>query len=186
LSIEEDDTSANLYITNDTLKNIQSTVKWKLRKNNGEVIREGNVDAEAESLKAIKVETLSFHDILTDKAKRDTYLEAELFINGERHSSTTVLFTKPKHFSFLKPNIQLDIQETDEEFIINVVTDTFVKYVQLDLQNADCKFSNNYFDLSPDVSLEVKVKKSTLSKPLSLQSFKDSLMVQSVYDIAND
>lgn len=186
LSIEEEENSAKLYVTNDTLEKVSATVNWKLRKNNSEIIHEGKVDAEIQALKATEVKFLSFQDVLTDEAKRDTYLEAELLIDGKKHSATTVLFTQPKHFSFLKPNIHLSIEETDEAFFINVRTDSFAKYIQLELENADCKFSDNYFDLSADGVVQIEVKKATLSKPLSLQSFKDQLVVQSIYDIAND
>src|SRR5690625_2677372 len=184
LSIEEEGTDAAIYVTNDTLENIQTTVEWKLRSSDSTVLREGNFVQNVESLTAKNCEALSFD--LSKEEMRETYLEATLYIDGEEHSSTTVLFTQPKHFEFLNPNLQTTVIEEDETFVVHVSASAFAKYVELDLSDADCKFSNNYFDVSAGDIKKIVVNKSSLSDSLTLQSFKDQLVIRSAYDIAND
>lgn len=181
LSVEEEGTDAAIYVTNDTLENIQTTVEWKLRTNDSKVLKEGRFVQEIESLTAKNCETLSFE--LSKEAIRETYLEATLYIDHQEHSSTTVLFTQPKHFEFLDPNIQTSVAESDDTFMITVSPDAFAKYIELDLTDADCKFSNNYFDLSAGVIKEIPVDKNSLSEELSLENFKEKLVVRSVHEI---
>lgn len=183
LSIEEEGTDAAIYVTNDTLENIQVTVKWQLRSNHSKILKEGKFVQEIESLTAKNCEALSFD--LSKEEMRETYLEATLYIDNHEHSSTTVLFTQPKHFEFVDPNIQTDVVEENDAFIITVSADAFAKYVELDLTDADCKFSNNYFDVSVGSSKMIKVEKSSLSKDVSLQIFKENLVVRSIHDIAD-
>ncbi len=61
----------------------------------------------------------------------------------------------------------------------------FAKYVELDLDGADCIFNENYFDLSADRSKKIVVKKESLSQKLSSRTFQDRLIVRSIYNIAN-
>jgi len=56
--------------------------------------------------------------------------------------------------------------------------------VELDLEDADCKFSDNYFDLSAGEAREIVVKKESLSSDMDLQTFSENLKVRSIYDIA--
>lgn len=185
LSIEEEDTNAEIHVTNDMLQAITATVVWKLRTKHSEVLKEGKVVQEVERLTAIKCQALLFGDMLSKEAIRETYLEAVLYLDGKEHSSTTVLFTQPKHFNFLDPNIQLNVDEENEKYVITVSADAFAKYVELDLQEADCKFSDNYFDISAGSLKSIEVRKESLSKELSIQAFKEKLVVRSIYDIVD-
>jgi beta-mannosidase len=115
---------------------------------------------------------------------RNTYLECTLFVNGEQKTVTTLLFTKPKHFTFLNPELSVDVTETNETFEIAVSSIAFAKYIELELVSADCKFSDNYFDLSAGVNRTIVVQKESLSEDLSLGAFKQQLSIRSVYDIA--
>lgn len=184
LSLREDGTDVEIHVTNDSLANVKARIEWKLRTNTSEVIQEGTVTPEIESLTAKQCESLSFGDILTGENKRNTYLECTLFIDDEQKSVTTMLFTKPKHFDFLNPELSLSVTESNDTYTITVDSNVFAKYVELELTSADCKFSDNYFDLSAGNSRLIEVKKQSLSETLNLEAFKQQLTVRSVYDIA--
>jgi beta-mannosidase len=184
LSLREDGTDVEIHVTNDSLANINARIEWKLRKNTSEVLQEGTVTATIESLTANQCEKLSFGEFLTFDAMRNTYLECTLYVNGEQTTVTTLLFTKPKHFTFLNPELSVDVTETNETFEIAVSSLAFAKYIELELVAADCKFSDNYFDLSAGVNRTIVVQKESLSEDLSLGAFKQQLSLRSVYDIA--
>ena len=181
LSIEEEGTDAAIYVTNDTLEDIKVTVEWKLRTNDSTILKEGNFVQNIASLTAKNCEALSFD--LSKEEMRETYLETTLYLDDQEYSSTTVLFTPPKHFKFLDPNLQVDVVEENDVFIITVSADHFAKYVELDLSNADCTFSHNYFDLSAGTPKKIIVDRNRLTKELSLENFSKELVVRSAYDI---
>ncbi|WP_338788475.1 beta-mannosidase [Metabacillus sp. FJAT-53654] len=184
LSLREDGTDVEIHVTNDSLANVNARIEWKLRKNTSEVLQEGTVTATIESLTANQCEKLSFGEFLTFDAMRNTYLECILYVNGEQTTVTTLLFTKPKHFTFLNPELSVDVTETDVTFEIAVSSIAFAKYIELELVAADCKFSDNYFDLSAGVKRTIVVQKESLSEDLSLGAFKQQLSLRSVFDIA--
>lgn len=143
------------------------------------------MQVEVPALSSALCETLDFSDLLKDKkVMRETYLEFSFLQDGEVISSGTVIFTRDKYFEYLDPAIKTDVKETEDAFIIQLKSEAFARYVELDLENADCKFSDNYFDLSAGELKEILVKKESLSSDMSLETFAENLKVRSIYDIA--
>jgi len=185
LSVHEEGTRAELHVTNETMAKVKGEVVWKLRKNDSQVIREGSVSVEVGPLSAVLCQELDFGDVLKDKkSKRETYLEYALLIDNTVVSSGTLLFVPAKHFAFIPPELEADVREEEDRFVILVRSKAYAKYVELDLVDADCRFSDNYFDLSAGEGKTVIVEKSSLSKDLTFADFKKSLKLRSAADIA--
>lgn len=185
LSACEEGKTVALHVSNEMMEPFKGTVIWALRNNKSQVLKEGSVDVTIPALSSCLVEKLDFSTELSDtKALRSTYLEYKLKTDGCdgcTESMGTVLFVPPKHFEFIKPEIRTEVSENDQEFLITVSSNTFAKYVELDLRNADCIFSDNYFDISAGDIKTVKVKKEDISEKLSLDEFSAMLMIRSLY-----
>lgn len=185
LSAKEEGTEVELHLSNEKMEPVSGTIAWKLRDNASRVIKEGSLQVEVPALSSVLCEALDFSDILKDKkALRETYLEFSFFQDGEVVSSGTVIFTKDKYFEYLDPAIKVEVREREDAFIIRLRSEAFARYVELDLEDADCKFSDNYFHLSADEAREIVVKKESLSSDMDLQTFSENLKVRSIYDIA--
>ena len=94
-----------------------------------------------------------------------------------------VLFEKPKHFAWKKPEISAVFSEKDGKTAITLSSDTFAKGVCLSFGNADVVLSDNYFDLTDDGSITVTVEK-IIAGNADITSLQNSLQICSVYDIA--
>lgn len=184
LSLREDGSDVEIHVTNDTLSTIHSRIEWKLRSTSSEVLAQGTIESEVENLSAKQCEKLSLGDFISEERKKSTYLECTLYVNDVQTTSTTVMFTKPKHFDFLNPELSYTVSETEDTFEISISSKAFAKFIELDLKSADCKFNDNYFDLSAGDVKKITVKKESLSEHLNLDSFKHQLKLRSVYDIA--
>ncbi len=183
VSAEDDGTKVNIYVTNDTLEDIKGTIEWKLRDNRSRVIYENKQDVAVASLKAKNCIEINFKNMINKDNIRDVYLEFSLNVKGQCISSGTLLFVKPKYFNFLNPKIKVFINKTEDQFIINLKSQTYAKSVELDLRKEDCKFSDNYFDLSAECVKRVVIDKFSLSKKLSLDELINQLKIRSLYDI---
>ncbi|MEK3887920.1 beta-mannosidase [Bacillus sp. FSL K6-3431] len=183
LSIEEEGKTASIHVTNDTLKDIQGRIEWKLLSNTSEILEEGSVDAKVATLSAENCIELSFEKQLSDAGMRNTYLEAKLVLDGEVHSNAVLLFVKPKHFEFVNPQLHIDVREESDQFVLSIQAKAgLAKYVELDLSEADCKFADNYFDISSGEVREITVQKESLSEIISLEDFKTQLVIRSIYN----
>ena len=183
MSLRDEGSDVEIHVTNDSLSTIEARIEWKLRNNKSEILAQGNVQTEVNNLTAKQCERLSLDKYITEENKRNLYLECTLYVNGEQTSVSTLMFTKPKHFNFIDPELTFNVIDKIDTFEITISSQAFAKYIEIDLKAADCKFSDNFFDLSRGEVRTVKVKKESLSESLSLESFKDQLQLRSVYDI---
>ncbi|MGN8647504.1 beta-mannosidase [Gracilibacillus sp. HCP3S3_G5_1] len=184
LSIEEGKHDASIYVTNDHLEAVTGRIEWKLRDNQSTIIRQGELDIEVDALTAKSCQYLDFKDDLQKESKYQTYLEAILYIDDQVYSSTTVIFTKPKHFEFLNPQLQVTVDENDQQWIISVSAKAYTKYVEIQADQ-DLILSDNFFDLSANERKIVTVDKSSLTKELTKTDLEKALKVRSVYHITH-
>ena len=134
------ETKAQLCVTNDTLEAIQGTVIWALRSNTGAIIKEGCEEVTVPALSVLWLKEMDFEK--TDVVHN--YISYELLIDGEKQSCGTALFTAPKHFEFLNPNLRYEINGDE----ITVYADAFARCVEIDSPDSDFILSDNYFDIN--------------------------------------
>jgi beta-mannosidase len=95
----------------------------------------------------------------------------------------TVLFVPANEFAFELPELELEAQEDEACFRINVRSSCFAKGIMLDTDPGDCVFSDNWFDLSPGDEKQVLVRKEDARGITSLKMFQDSLFTNSLNHI---
>jgi beta-mannosidase len=184
-SVNDEGASLELHVTNDTLKEFNGTIAWRLINQNMGVLREGEAAVKISKLSAKLIEGLNFSEQLkTSEEKRNTYFEYTLYGEDGFISSSAVLFVEPKHFEFKAPEIYAHVTEQGDKFIIKVTAKQFAKGIELDFEEADGIFSDNYFDLSSDRERIVELEKRKLSTQLTLEQVKKELKIRSVFDIA--
>ena len=134
------ETKAQLAVTNDTLSDAEVTVKGYLRRNDGTVIDTYTKTVTVPALSALSLEELDFHktDVLGN------YYSYELVKDGEVISEGSVLFTAPKHFKFLDPELEARIE--GDEIIISAKA--YAKSVEIYSDECDFILSDNYFDMN--------------------------------------
>ncbi|MDR1639536.1 MAG: glycoside hydrolase family 2 protein [Clostridiales bacterium] len=176
VSIAEEGKTAEVHVTNDTFEEISGALHWALKDNTSVVIEKGEFFAAIAPLSSKRCLQLDFSSS-PGFNPRTSYLECSL-----ASECATAIFVPAKEFLFLDPCIAINASETNDSFTLEVSARCFAKSVGLDLSEADCVFSDNYFDLSADVKT-ITVSKSSLSSALSLERFKTQLTVSSLFDV---
>ncbi|RXZ79532.1 glycoside hydrolase family 2 protein [Paenibacillaceae bacterium] len=179
----EEGTAVALHVTNETLNQVEGQLSWRLMNHRSEIIQSGERAVAIDDLSTQEVVSLDFAAELNTKQKlRQSYLEFDFVVDGQSVSGGTVQFVKAKHFDYVNPNITSRISETADSFIVELESQAFAKFVELDLQVADALWSDNIFDLSASSVKTVSVKKENLSEPLTLDAFKEQFTVRSLFD----
>ncbi|MDQ2086416.1 glycoside hydrolase family 2 protein [Herbivorax sp. ANBcel31] len=183
LSVNDRDTQVELHVTNETMKDVKGSIVWKLRNNESDILKEGTVNFEIDSLKTGMFETLDFKDVLNSyKKKMGMYLEYQLHTEKGKQHVGTLLFVKPKHFLFKDPDIGAEVIEKEDKYSISLTSKSLAKYVELQIEGEDIIFRDNYFDLVPRNKKVVEVEKDTLTKIKDIKTLKDSLKIRSLFD----
>ena len=167
-----------LNISNETFEKSRFAVSCRLRNNKAEILSENFIYADIAPLSAENVLELDLSDELADRQDmRTKYLEYTLEKNGEIIGRGTTLFVRPKEFQFLKPEISVNVTDNGDYFSIELSAQNYAKSVCLSLNDSDCVFSDNWFDIHGNESVAVAVKKDSISQELSLDEFKEQLKV---------
>ncbi len=185
LSVDESDVAALVFNVSSELRYpVTGTVRWTLRDANANILRTGCQPMTAAPLCAAPCFTLDLSlEIRTPADRRSRYLEYELQVDGAVVSAGSSLFAPPKHFVFADPAIAVKITEDAAKFTLVCSANAFAKSVYLELAQADCVFSDNWFDIHGAMPVAVTVPKSTLSEGLTLEQFRAQLRVMSCWDL---
>ena len=158
------ETKAKLSVTNDSLEAVDGTIVATLRNSRAEVLSTESYPVHVEPLSVTHLEEVDFGK--TDV--RNNYYSFELIVDGAVVSEGAVLFTAPKHFDFIDPELEVTL-EGDE---IVVKSSAYARSVEIYSPDSDFILSDNFFDMNAG---EKRVK--------VLEGTPGELRARSVYDI---
>ena len=156
-------TEAQLCITNDTIEAVTGMAFWALRDCTGKVLKEGSAEVTVPALSAVWLDNMDFHKTDVDH----NYISYEFAVNGEIVSEGTVLFTAPKYFRFMNPELRYEIHGDE----LTVYADAYARYVEIYSPDSDFILSDNYFDMNGGKKT-VKILEGT-PKTITLRSVYD-------------
>lgn len=172
-----------LNVSNETLETLNCQYRWRLRNNKAQILLEGVGELEIAPLTSQDIAVCDLGGQLESRHdKREKYLEYSLVRDGEVISRGVTLFVRPKEFEFEKPYISVSGAENEQSFVVTLCAQNFAKSVCLDLEEGDCVFSDNWFDIHGSEPVTVTVNKRGCSKKMTLEEFMDRLTVQSNYE----
>ena len=156
--------SAQLNVSNETLKDFRGVAHWSLRRPDASIIEEGEFAVDCPALTAVWLPKQDFSGYGT----YDCYYAYQLLDeSGKEAGRGSVLFCAPKHFKFVDPKLRVWM-EGDE---IVVSAEGYARSVEI-MAGPDVVLEDNYFDLNGDAR-RVKIHRGTVSQ----------VKVRSVYDI---
>ena len=158
------ETKAKLFVNNDTLQDVTGVVAWKLCAADGTLLQSGSEELSVKALSYASLAEIDFQKTDT----RNNYLSFSYTVNGKVVSSGVVLFTKPKHFRFVDPKLEVQVDGDT----ITITSEALAKYVFICNEKDDLVLSDNFFDMEKG-SKTVKI----------LRGDATNLTVKSVYNV---
>ncbi|WMJ88922.1 beta-mannosidase [Anaerocolumna sp. MB42-C2] len=131
--------TARLSVTNETKSDMEGIVHWSLRDARSNVLQSGEVNLIVPSFESVWLEEQDFSD--TDYL--DNHYTYDYEVDGKIISQGTVLFTAPKHYHFVDPELTYTIEGNK----IAVEAKAYAKCVEIVSDDCDLILSDNYFDM---------------------------------------
>ena len=157
-------TQARIVVSNETTNDVTGIVNWELRSADAKILQNGCENITVKAFDTTWLDNLDFNK--TDV--ENNYLSFSFIVNDKSISEGTVLFTAPKHFNFINPNLRYEINGDE----ITVYADAYAKSVEIDSPDSDFILSDNYFDMNGGCKV-VKI----------LEGSPKTIRLRSVYDI---
>ncbi len=157
--------SARLHVANETWDTVEGTVVWALRRPDASVILEGQEKVTVKPFSGTWLTKLDF----SEYDERGCYISYGFVKDGREISAGTTLFTPPKHFKFINPQLTWQTEGS----CIRIKASAYAKSVEITALDGDVRFSDNYFDMNAgEICVQIVSGEAT------------EFSVRSVYDIA--
>jgi len=149
VSAAEEGAAVRLWLTNDRADEAAGTLRWQLRDAGGASLEAGELELAVAPLSSIQGMTLDYADRAADERSfvREHYVSYQWVRDGQAVSEGSVMLCPPKHFQFRPSHLETSIGEDERFWHIAVRSDVYAKAVELDFQDADVVWEDNYFDL---------------------------------------
>lgn len=178
---EELSTKIAYYVHNESFQNRKAALEISLIDKDFAVLHQEWVDTENQAFETKAVKNVDFSEWIEDEEqRRRVFARYRLIEEGQYVSTGITMFVKPKYFQYSIPQYEVQVREDSERFYLRVKADTFANYVELYLTEADCVFSDNYFDITEKEGVEVTVEKSQLPSGFTAEEIKRQLRIKSV------
>lgn len=149
----------NIYTVYDGIEPQNATVKWALFNTDDEMLDEGSKDVSLRPGESSKQQTLDFTAAIERHGRRRLYLRLWLEANGAVLSQQTVFFTAPRFLDLRRAPVQHKVVSQQESAVeIEFSSPVFQHRVAFDIEGADYRASDNFFDLYPNVPHRVVVR----------------------------
>lgn len=156
---------ARLHVANETKVDSFGTVKWSLRNPDSSIICEGDEKVTVPHMGGIWLEYMNFDEY----DERQIHLTYSYEVFGRAVSQNSTLFTPPKHYRFMNPNLSYELNND----VITVSADCYAKNVCIEPLDGEAVFDDNYFDMEKGIH-QIKITSGNATK----------FNLKSVWDIA--
>ena len=114
----------------------------------------------------------------------DLYIEAEVVLEDGNILYDTDTLIPFKHMELPKPKLTTEVKEMEDSFEITVQSDVFTPFVELDFDDADVIFSDNFFTISNEKPVVITLKKEDIMQGsfASADNLKERLAITTVVD----
>jgi len=152
---QEKYSKADIYIVNDSLKDVSCELKWQILKMNGTPVTEvQSVKKKVSSDKSLKVLSLNIADY--SKTANDVFAKVELFIDGKKHAERTLFFTTLGELTLPQDEIQQKVTYYADYAEITLTAKALHYGVCLETDaKTPIRYSDNYFVLRPNESKKI-------------------------------
>lgn len=178
ISIEETKRRCSIYCINDLTKENNVKLYYCLKKLNGDVIFENELEI---VLKPLSSECYVDTDI--NGNLKDLFFYAKITQNNKIISERTKIFVPDKDLNLQNSEIKKQISYNKENMIISLKSNTFCRNVMVDIEGVTTPFSDNYFDLLPNEEkvITLKTKEEYNKNDVTVKSLAQIPVISSNY-----
>jgi beta-mannosidase len=156
ISILEEDEMLRIYLISDELKDTTGTLLVTSMDFNGNVMFSDSVEVNVEANSSSSYYSVKPSRLLSGIGKEKTVVWVQFKDDIEPIAEKVIYFTEPRFLELTEPDISFSIAEDDGNLIISFSSNTLVKDLYLKFLDSKGRFSDNFFDLLPGETKEIK------------------------------
>ncbi|MGN1419622.1 MAG: glycosyl hydrolase 2 galactose-binding domain-containing protein [Acutalibacteraceae bacterium] len=159
VSVEDTENCVKIFAINDLTEETAAEIEYEIFDFENGTIKKAKQAVVLNPLESKMIFNIDTKDLSNRYHLKRTGLAARLIIGGEVINEKTVLFANEKNLLLPKAKITCDIQEEKDCISVTVSSDKFARFVNVQSSLSMLPFSDNFFDLLPNSSKTIKIKK---------------------------
>ncbi len=183
VAADVNDNEVCVYAINDTPRACIFNIAIKLMSIAGEILLCSEHTYIAGDNTSNKVLSMGVNDLLDGRRAENVFLAVEWQGENDREIHTSY-FTENKSLSLSKPRIHPDIDVDGDVIYVTLTANSLARYVHVEFPICDENFSDNFFDLVPNIPKTVSLVDATLASQ-GVELIAESLRIVSLYDTYN-
>jgi beta-mannosidase len=173
------ESAVDIYTTSDLMEPCQGKVSWIVTDLSGKTLEKGSQEVALPARHSQKVTTLDLAKTCKEVGAKNILTWLKLEVGGKTVSDNLVFLSPPKDLELLNPEIQSEVTQTKEGFVVTLTAQKPALWAWLSLGDQDAKYSDNFVHLFPGSPTQIVV---TRAKTMGLEEFKKNLRVSSLFD----
>jgi beta-mannosidase len=174
-----------VHIQNESLEKVTGKVTLTLKTLNFDFVDQVEYETEVQALTALKIGQRDYSRILDGYNRDFVFAELVIVYNNGRTQIETETFVPYKHLTMSKPDIKVHVEETEISFLISLQSNVFANFIELDFDDADAIFEDNYFALTNIDPKVIELKKDDIMIGRTVKNAEDvkrHLRIRSIRD----
>jgi beta-mannosidase len=182
-SITRTENTIEAHIQNECMTAKNCKVVMTLKRMDFTVLKQDTFEATVPALAAAKLGERDYTDLISG-IEDQVFVEAVFTDEAGYQNIEIETFVRHKHLLLEKPDICVKVTEDQEEYVLEVTSKRLACFVELDFEDADAIFSDNYFNLTSEEPKIVRLRKSDIQGSLFMSSsdLEQRLKVRSLKD----
>lgn len=176
--IKGDNGQLSIYIISDRLSSCNGTLEVIISQLNGNTIASFHKNIKVTPNASGKYLSINLTESLKGISENDVFVHAQFTADkGKSTYANNYFLVKQKDVNYPKATISKKTQPAEGGYELTLSSDYFARAVFIATGDANCTFSDNYFDILPGSSVKVKIQTSlpqgNLEKQLKVVSLSD-------------
>ena len=153
----------NVHAVSDRLEELNGILRLELMDFDGTVLKTEDIPFAVQN-SSVRVLSRSVTEVLSGRDPRRSVLRLRLMQGEEVLAANNMLFTLPKNIDL--PEVQIGMQAVREgsDWLLTLQSDSLAKDVYLSTEK-EGRFSDNFFDLLPGETVEVRLSATDVADP---------------------
>ncbi|HEX3020779.1 MAG TPA: glycoside hydrolase family 2 protein [Lachnospiraceae bacterium] len=161
-SLVRHDSKMEVFLQNESLNGITAKATLSLKTMDLQVLDYEEFQVEVAPLTAVLVGGKDYSTILEKIDQTTVFVELMITYADGTVQVETETFVPYKHLQLLQPDIRVDVEEMEDVFRISLSTNAFANFVELDFEEADAIFEDNYFALTDTKGKDIVLRKEDI------------------------
>lgn len=182
VSIRRAQNSISVWLENETFEVRSCEVSLRVRSLDYRIIKEWKASNDVLALSAKELVSCELGQEFLDKD--NLFIEAEVVLEDGTILTDTETIVPFKHMELQVPHFTTAVSEQEDCFEIVIRSDTFAPYVEMDFEDADVIFSDNFFTISNERPIVIRLDKQDIRQGTfkDAEDLKKRLVLTSVAD----